>query len=209
MRHLSWNVVKDLPRQLSFSTKTRWWLILAQITCACISMTSLLTVFRKGELTYRAWLPYDCYSSMTVYYLTYAHQLISLTLGALINVASDTLVCGLLLHICCQIEILECRLNRLPDDRDILRDCVLQHDSIFVSVCQEHPLWRVLNEQTDTRPIRTLIEGFGKPRPLILDPQVVSLFSARKVNYYLTFAMFLDTRTDWTISSVRSSLCSS
>jgi hypothetical protein len=71
---------------------------------------------------------------MMVYYLTYAHQLISLTLGAFVNVATDTLVCGFLLHICCQIEILECRLNRVPGDRDILRDCVLQHDSIFVSV---------------------------------------------------------------------------
>jgi len=134
MRHSSRNVVKNLPQQLSFSTKTLWWTILVEITCACISMTSLLTVFRKGKLTYRAWLPYDYYSSRTVYYLTYAHQLIGLTLGSLVNVATDTLVCGLLLHICCQIEILESRLNRVPSDRDILRDCVLQHDSIFVSV---------------------------------------------------------------------------
>jgi hypothetical protein len=35
-------------------------------------------------------------------------------LGVLINVTTDTLICGLLLHICCQIEILECRLNRMP-----------------------------------------------------------------------------------------------
>ncbi|KAH0947009.1 OrE15CTE, partial [Eciton burchellii] len=113
-------------------TRTLYWIILTQFTAVCIFMMSLLTVFRKGKLTYRAWLPYNYYSSMTVYCLTHAYQLISMMLGALINVTTDTLICGLLLHICCQIEILECRLNRMPGDHDILRDCVLQHNSIFV-----------------------------------------------------------------------------
>jgi len=134
------NIIKNFPWQLSFSTRTLCWIILTQFTSVCNFMMSLLPVFRKGKLIYRVWLPYDYYSSMTVYCLTHAYQLISIMLGVLINVTTDTLICGLLLHICCQIEILECRLNRMPGDHDILRDCVLQHNSIFVSVRQEHPL---------------------------------------------------------------------
>ncbi|XP_011050406.1 PREDICTED: odorant receptor 46a, isoform A-like [Acromyrmex echinatior] len=94
-------------------------------------MTSLFTMFRKGNLTYRAWLPYDYYSSNIIFCLTYAHQLISLTAGSLVNVACDSLICGLLMHICCQIEILECRLSKVSNDDGTLRDCVRHHDSIL------------------------------------------------------------------------------
>lgn len=94
-------------------------------------MTSLLTEFRKGNLTYRAWLPYDYDSSTIVFCLTYAHQLISLTAGSLVNVACDSLICGLLVQICCQIEILECRLSKLSNEHNNLRDCVRHHDSIL------------------------------------------------------------------------------
>ncbi|XP_011640458.2 uncharacterized protein LOC105429287 [Pogonomyrmex barbatus] len=110
---------------------TLCYTILVETTCLCITMTSLFTMFRKGTLTYRAWLPYDYYSSTIVFCLTYAHQLISLTAGSLINVACDSLICGLLVHICCQIEILEYRLSKISNNHDILRDCVRHHDSIF------------------------------------------------------------------------------
>ncbi|XP_028047931.2 odorant receptor 94b [Monomorium pharaonis] len=45
-----------------------------------------------------------------------------LTAGSLVNVACDSLICGLLAHICCQIEILECRLSKISN-HDTLRDC--------------------------------------------------------------------------------------
>ncbi|XP_011705963.1 PREDICTED: odorant receptor 94a-like [Wasmannia auropunctata] len=110
---------------------TLYYAILVETTCACITVTSLFTMFRKGNLTYRAWLPYDYNSSTIVFCLTYAHQLISLTAGSLVNVACDSLICGLLVHICCQIEILECRLSKISDNHDALRDCVRHHDSIL------------------------------------------------------------------------------
>ncbi|CAL1676380.1 unnamed protein product [Lasius platythorax] len=112
-------------------TNTLCYTILVETTCACITMTSLLTEFRKGNLTYRAWLPYDYDSSTIVFCLTYAHQLISLTAGSLVNVACDSLICGLLVQICCQIEILECRLSKLSNEHNNLRDCVRHHDSIL------------------------------------------------------------------------------
>ncbi|XP_032691308.1 odorant receptor 46a-like [Odontomachus brunneus] len=114
-----------------YRNKTLFYTILVETTCACITLSSLFTEFRKGKLTYRAWLPYDYYSSTVVFCLTYAHQLISLTAGSLVNVACDSLICGLLLHICCQMEILECRLSEVSGDHNTLRDCVRHHDNIF------------------------------------------------------------------------------
>jgi len=113
-------------------------MILVETTCACITLTSLFTVFRKGNLTYRAWIPYDYYSSTIVFCLTYAHQLISLTAGSLVNVACDSLICGLLVHICCQIEILECRLSKISNNHNTLRDCVHHHGSILQLVILFH-----------------------------------------------------------------------
>ncbi|XP_072753281.1 putative odorant receptor 85d [Anoplolepis gracilipes] len=104
--------------------------IMVETTCVCITLTSLLTDFRKRTLTFRAWLPYD-YSVPFLYYITYAHQLISLTIGSVLHVACDGLICGLLVHICCQIKILESRLKRITREPDILHDCILQHNRIF------------------------------------------------------------------------------
>lgn len=104
--------------------------ILIEVTCTCIMLTSLLTDFRKGNLTYREWSPYN-YTSKTVYRVIYARQLMGATLGATANIACDSLICGLLVHICCQIEILECRLRKISLGRAKLSECVRQHDLIF------------------------------------------------------------------------------
>ncbi|XP_025265990.1 odorant receptor 46a-like isoform X2 [Camponotus floridanus] len=113
----------------AIQTNTLWYTILVETTCACIALTSLFTDFRKGNLTYREWTPYN-YSEV-VFYVIYARQLISSMFGSIVNVACDTLICGLLLHVCCQIEILECRLKKISLDRNNLRECVYQHDNIF------------------------------------------------------------------------------
>lgn len=113
-------------------------MILVETTCTCITLTSLFTAFRKGNLTYRAWLPYDYYSSTIVFCLTYAHQLISLTAGSLVNVACDSLICGLMVHIYCQLEILERRLSKISNDRNTLRDCIRHHNSILELVVSSY-----------------------------------------------------------------------
>ncbi|XP_018317852.1 odorant receptor Or1-like [Mycetomoellerius zeteki] len=104
--------------------------ILVEMTCVCITLTSLLTDFRRRTLTFRAWLPYD-YSSPILFHITYAHQLISLIIGSVLHVACDGLICGLLVHICCQIKILESRLRRIAHEPGILPECILQHSRIF------------------------------------------------------------------------------
>lgn len=109
---------------------TLWYTILVEATCACIALTSLFTDFRRGNLTYREWLPFN-YTSKTVFCVMYVRQLMSTAFGATVNVACDSLICGLLLHICCQIEILECRLRKMSLGRSNLSECVRQHDRIF------------------------------------------------------------------------------
>ncbi|EZA58607.1 hypothetical protein X777_14774 [Ooceraea biroi] len=115
----------------SIHNKTFWYMALVEVTLGCFAMTSLLTDFRKGNLTYREWTPYNY--SETVFYVIYIRQLISATMGSLVNVACDSLICGFVLHICCQIEILECRLRKIALDQKNLRigECVRQHDCIF------------------------------------------------------------------------------
>ncbi|XP_012228795.1 odorant receptor 94a-like [Linepithema humile] len=111
-------------------SNTLHYVILVESTCLCVTMTSLLTEFKKGKLTFRAWLPFD-YSSSSRFLFVYAHQLISFTVGSVHHVACDSLICGLLVHICCQIEILECRLRKSVYNPEILRECAFQHNRIF------------------------------------------------------------------------------
>ncbi|XP_018365428.1 PREDICTED: odorant receptor 46a-like [Trachymyrmex cornetzi] len=51
--------------------------------------------------------------------------------SALVNVAIDSLICGFLIHICCQIEILEYRLKKFLDNQFILSYCICHHNRIF------------------------------------------------------------------------------
>ncbi|XP_077264581.1 odorant receptor 4-like isoform X2 [Temnothorax americanus] len=116
---------------------TLFCFVLVESTCVCIALTSLFTNFRTGDLTYKAWLPFN-YSSSALFSLVYTHQLISMATCALVNLACDCFICGLLLHVCCQIEILEYRLNKSHTWKN-LRDCVRHHDLIydFASVMNE------------------------------------------------------------------------
>ncbi|XP_018317934.1 uncharacterized protein [Mycetomoellerius zeteki] len=95
-----------------------------------MTLMSLLTNFRHRKLTYRGWIPYD-YSSYIKFCLTYSQQLLSTFHGASINIAGDTLLCGLLMHICCQIEILEYRLKKHLCDQFSLGYCIRHHNRIF------------------------------------------------------------------------------
>jgi len=51
--------------------------------------------------------------------------------GGFLNIGCDTLICGLLVHICCQIEILAYRLRNITSYPNVLRDCIHQHYYIF------------------------------------------------------------------------------
>ncbi|XP_077264606.1 odorant receptor 10-like isoform X5 [Temnothorax americanus] len=84
----------------------------------------------KFDRTIQEWTPYN-YTSEVVFCVIYARQLVCTFFGSMVNVACDSLICGLLLHVCCQIEILECRLKKISLGQNNLRECVRQHDCIF------------------------------------------------------------------------------
>ncbi|XP_024872663.1 odorant receptor 94b-like [Temnothorax curvispinosus] len=109
---------------------TLWYTILIETTCASTALISLFTDFRKSTLTYREWTPYN-YTSEVVFCVIYARQLVCTFFGSMVNIACDSLICGLLLHVCCQIEILECRLKKVSLGQNNLRECVRQHNCIF------------------------------------------------------------------------------
>jgi len=96
----------------------------------CTRLVSVFAEFRHSRLSYREWIPYD-YSSYIVFSVMYAHQSLSTFYCATINVACDALICGLLMHVCCQIEILEYRLKKLLKNQNTLDYCIYHHNSIF------------------------------------------------------------------------------
>jgi len=98
-----------------------------------VILSSVFMDLAKGNLTYRAWLPFD-YSSSAAFGIVYANQMIGMSTSALVNIACESLVCGLLLHICCQFDILEYRLTKVTRDQNVLPDCVRHHNYIFKSV---------------------------------------------------------------------------
>ncbi|XP_018374382.1 PREDICTED: odorant receptor 46a-like [Trachymyrmex cornetzi] len=99
-------------------------------TIISIVLTSVFTAVSNRNLTYKAWVPFN-YSYPALYFLVYTHQLIGMATSGIVNVACESVICGLLLHICCQLEILEYRLTKMTHGEDVLRDCVSHHNRIF------------------------------------------------------------------------------
>ncbi|XP_018337236.1 PREDICTED: odorant receptor 46a-like [Trachymyrmex septentrionalis] len=106
------------------------YLILIMATIISIVLTSVFTELSNRNLTYKAWVPFN-YSYPTLYFLVYTHQLIGMATSGIVNVACESVICGLLLYICCQLEILEYRLTKMTNGEDVLRDCVSHHNRIF------------------------------------------------------------------------------
>nr|XP_012230862.1 PREDICTED: odorant receptor 46a, isoform A-like [Linepithema humile] len=106
------------------------YLIIVMMSITSIVLTSVFMDFTNRRLTYKAWVPFN-YSSTGSYYLVYTHQMIAMSTSGIVNVACESIIFGLLLHICCQFEILEYRLTKITHDEDILRDCINHHNRIF------------------------------------------------------------------------------
>jgi len=113
-----------------YRRNTLCYTTLVELTCAFALGTSVFKDYRKHNLAFRAWLPFN-YSSPMLFRIAYFHQSISLTVGSILHLACDSLICGLLMHICSQLEILECRLKKTINKPHIFWECVIQHTCIF------------------------------------------------------------------------------
>ncbi|XP_014485797.1 PREDICTED: uncharacterized protein LOC106750174 [Dinoponera quadriceps] len=84
--------------------------LLVTISMTTSTLRSLLNVV-DGHLPHRAWLPYDLNKSR-MFLITTIHQIVTIFLGALINIGTETAVFGLILQTCAQLDILKSRLNK-------------------------------------------------------------------------------------------------
>ncbi|EFN79917.1 Odorant receptor 46a, isoform A [Harpegnathos saltator] len=91
--------------------------ILATSSLSCVTIRSVLNAM-QGILPYRAWLPYDSTLSLA-FWITSIQQMISLVFATIISVGTETVVCGLFLQTCAQLEIFERRLHKLVIGRTV------------------------------------------------------------------------------------------
>ncbi|XP_011050240.1 PREDICTED: odorant receptor 94b-like isoform X2 [Acromyrmex echinatior] len=105
------------------------YLTLVGSAVVVVIISSIFMDLSKGNLTYRAWIPFD-YSTPIAFTFVYTNQMIGMSCSGLVNVACESLVCGFLLHICCQFEILEYRLKNINQNQNILRECINHHNYI-------------------------------------------------------------------------------
>ncbi|CAL7950606.1 unnamed protein product [Xylocopa violacea] len=102
------------------------------VQTAVISV-SIGGIFKPGRYTlpYRAWIPFN-YSSLSTHVFLYAHQVLSMAIGAMSHAAADSLIWGLLMYTYNQIEIFECRLKRIErNEKKIVKLCVRYHNLVY------------------------------------------------------------------------------
>ncbi|XP_011869953.1 PREDICTED: odorant receptor Or1-like isoform X2 [Vollenhovia emeryi] len=66
-----------------------------------------------GQLPIRTWLPWNVTNVPLVFWIISVQQIMSVIFGTLINVGTETLIFGLFIQTCAQIEIFESRLQKL------------------------------------------------------------------------------------------------
>jgi len=120
----------DILQVISYRTNTLRYTIIVSMSVTSIITMSLYNNLLERNLTYKVWIPFD-YSSPPVFYAVYTHQLMAMSIAGIVSAACDSLFCAFLLCICCQLEILECRLARIANGQCTLRDCVLHHRRIL------------------------------------------------------------------------------
>ncbi|XP_011869943.1 PREDICTED: odorant receptor Or1-like isoform X2 [Vollenhovia emeryi] len=84
--------------------------VLASFSTTGAITGQVLSTFHS-ELPHRIWVPYH-YTPPSLFWLTSLHEMLALIVGTFVNVATETLLLGLCLQICAQLEILTHRLQR-------------------------------------------------------------------------------------------------
>ncbi|XP_076679568.1 uncharacterized protein LOC143374903 [Andrena cerasifolii] len=106
------------------------YILLVQVSVAVTFCAGLQNI-KSRLLPFRIWTPYN-YTSLYSYSLTYVQELLAWSVGSFTNVACDSLLSGLLIHINSQIEILGCRLRAIKrGDKESAKSCVRYHNSIY------------------------------------------------------------------------------
>ncbi|XP_071562708.1 uncharacterized protein [Temnothorax nylanderi] len=110
-----------------------------------LTLGSILNAMH-GHLPYRVWLPWN-YNIPLVFWIISIHQILTLIFACIINVGTETLVLGLLIQTCAQLEIFESRLHKFIINKTVrdlgrtlstsnknevgISECVHYHLSIY------------------------------------------------------------------------------
>ncbi|XP_067203544.1 odorant receptor 46a-like isoform X2 [Linepithema humile] len=100
----------------------------------------------QGHLPYRVWLPFDTNTSL-IFWIISIQQIVTVAIAGLINAGMETLVFGLFLQTCAQLEIFENRLHKLVINttasylkhvpaslnkyKTMLSECIYHHLTIY------------------------------------------------------------------------------
>ncbi|XP_032667638.1 odorant receptor 46a-like [Odontomachus brunneus] len=113
----------EVAIQMKFNKFIRSWSIryslLATSSVTGVTVRSVLNMMH-GILPYRVWLPYDSNVSLS-FWITSILQTVSLIFATIINVGTETLIFGLFLQTCAQLEIFEKRLYKLVINKTTTR----------------------------------------------------------------------------------------
>ncbi|XP_018301510.1 uncharacterized protein [Mycetomoellerius zeteki] len=116
--------------------------LLATGSLTGIIIGSVLNIM-QGQLPYRIWLPLD-YNVPLVFWIISIQQVMTIFFGTIINVGTETLVFGLILETCAQLEIFENRLHKLINNKTVKylgnALCSLNEDKRGISKCIRHHL---------------------------------------------------------------------
>ncbi|XP_023247665.1 odorant receptor 67c-like [Copidosoma floridanum] len=85
------------------------------LSAVMVTLQSLFNTVPERRLPFPSWHPYNYTRRTDVYVASYFHQLMGNITSAFLHVGSDTLVTGMMIQICAQLEILQCRMKKLPD----------------------------------------------------------------------------------------------
>ncbi|CAB0037114.1 unnamed protein product [Trichogramma brassicae] len=112
---------RELELQEKFHSRAKFVALcyggLTETTCALITLRTFFGAASRA-LPFKAWMPYDAGASPAGYWLTFAHQTVAHCGAANLQIANETLVCGLMIQACSQLELLKLRLASLGPESD-------------------------------------------------------------------------------------------
>ncbi|XP_011869133.1 PREDICTED: uncharacterized protein LOC105562703 [Vollenhovia emeryi] len=118
------------------------YIILCTSSCTGVTIGSVLNII-QGQMPYRMWLPFNYHAPLAFFTIS-VHQVITIIIATMINVGTDTLVFGLFLQTCSQLEIFENRLQKFIINKTVgylgCRVASLNEEKLEISECIRHHL---------------------------------------------------------------------
>ncbi|XP_067203546.1 odorant receptor 46a-like isoform X2 [Linepithema humile] len=111
----------EMGIQTKFDEFIRSWtikyLLLALGSLTSVTIGSVLNAM-QGHLPCRVWLPFDTNTPL-IFWITSIQQIVTVLFATIINIGTETLVFGLFLQTCAQLEIFEHRLHNLIANKTV------------------------------------------------------------------------------------------